>query len=97
MLYMFNPKQLETMTINNHYNIAIETYKMVLSYQAISTNYFETKKEANRWLKRFCTPLKDGKQYHKNKGKRYYSEVIWDYPKYKRLRNEKYKTKIGVN
>ena len=80
------------MTINKNYKIAIDTYKMVLSYQAISTNYFETKKEANRWLKRFCNPLKDGKYYHKNKGKRYYSEVIWDYQQHRKLRNKKWKS-----
>lgn len=84
------------MTINNHYNIAIETYKMFSSYQAISTNYFETKKEANRFLKRFCTPLKDGKYYHKNKGKRYYSEVIWDYKEHRKLRNKRFAKLIGA-
>tara|TARA_R110001599_G_scaffold301296_2_gene506899 strand:+ start:300 stop:596 length:297 start_codon:yes stop_codon:yes gene_type:complete len=75
---------------NPKFNISIRTYKMVLSYEPNGVHYFETKKRANRWLKKFCNPLEDGKYYKKNKGTKEYAEVIWDYHEYRKLRKERF-------
>jgi hypothetical protein len=82
--------------IGQNFKISIVTYKMVLSYQPDHLVYFETKKQANRWLKKFCNPLEDGKYYLKNKGTKEYAEVIWDYQEHRKLRKKRFTKLIGA-
>jgi len=83
-------------SIGQNFNISIVTYKMWLSYQPNHIVYFETKKQANIWLKKFCNPLKDGKYYLKNKDAKEYAEVVWDYQEHRKLRKERFAKLIGA-